>query len=333
MTVRVRPLLPAGRIAVSVVPPAHGWASPSAVVWLEYSDGFRAREVTGRDLAAATGAFEFDDLPPGRYAIVANNAPIIGRPGGTALPGGWATETVDVSPDGTTQSTLQLDRAVAISGRLAFDPLSSRTDLSTIGVSLVPISLPPPLARRLPGNVLDQTDFSGRFAVRNIPAGRYAIRIETAEGNWTATSVRLFGREVVDEPIEISTDLAAIEVTLFDRRSDLRGTVGTEDAAAQTARAVALFAKETRYWWPGSPRIRLAPIALGGTFEVDDLGPGTYLIAAGDFDPGEPWTEALLTSLRPLAAEIAIGRGERLIVDLQVRAGRTTASVKVPSGR
>jgi hypothetical protein len=334
LIIHLPPAATAGRIEGALAPAPDGLASNTSIVRLYAESGLGGEAIEGRSVSTVSSAFDFVNLPPGRYTIVANNAPVMGRAGGAVIPGSWATQTIEVEPGATVRAEVQLERALAINGRLNLNSGSRPTDREwTVGIALVPVDLPSPLARNLAGSLIDQISQSGRFVVHNIPAGRYAIRIDSVDGNWHATSVLLQGREVVDQPIDISTDLSSIEVTLFDRLSELRGTVQDAQVPATAARAVALFADDPRCWWTGSPRVRLEPIALGGTFEIPDLPSGRYFIVAGDFDAGEPWTEAQLTGLRASAAEITLGRGERLIVDLQVSAGRTAASVKAPASR
>ena len=317
-----------GQIDGTVVPPP-GRTIASGIdvrVFADENSGAQPRSVR------ATGAsFAIANLAAGRYTLVAHLSDTFGRGGIPEGGGGWGVATVDVNPGATTPATITLQPSLMIAGQVTVDSGLDGPPISRANIRLdvVPVDLPDALSRSLPGSVISRVNASGAFTMAGFPAGRYAIQAIFGERGRTifASSVRLTGREMVDEPILISdgATLGPIDVIVTDRFSDVEGAIA-KPARGET-RSVVLFSEEPRQWWPGSPRVRVEPIALGDRYLIHGVPAGRYLIAAAALEPGVAWTTADLERLRANAAPVVVSAGVRQVVTVDATSARATATL------
>lgn len=305
---------------------------------------------------AADGKFSYAAVPPGQYTINARlsaNAPV-GRAGGGAQPevfefvmasGGGQTittgpasrggtaywATAEVTADGTTQSnvTLALQPGMTVSGRLEFKGtrLAAPTDLTRVRVSLSPAPSATGfnVMTALPGA---QIDASGRFTITGVTPGRYLVSGSApapAGGgpglNWTLKSAIIKGRDVLDYPLEIAPndELADAVLTFTDATQNVSGVL--QDASGRPAPdyTIIVFAADKRYWTPQARRIRSTRPGTDGRFNVTNLPPGDYRIAAVvDIAQGEANDPAFLEQLVPASYAFTLAEGERKVQDLRI---------------
>jgi hypothetical protein len=148
------------------------------------------------------------------------------------------------------------------------------------------------------------------------------IPLEIASG-WYLKSVRVGGRETVDEPVDFGfgTDrIDDIELVLSSRGATVTGSLrGT----ARQPYSVAIFSTAPEHWFARSARVRLASAGPDGRFKVDSLPPGTYYAAAippvGDAGLRNWESVVSLDDLLPKATRITIDEGQTLDVTLTRR--------------
>jgi len=86
---------------------------------------------------------------------------------------------------------------------------------------------------------------------------------------------------------------------------------------------VLIFSQDRAQWLPPSRRVRAARPATDGSFEVPDLPPGDYLIAAVTRARPDEWEHpAFLARLVANAGRVTIAEGEQHVQDVRVASRR-----------
>ena len=245
------------------------------------------------------GQFTLDDVPPGSYVLTARLLPAtrISRPQEVV------SVPVLVSGEDVAGLTLVTRPRPMLSGRFVAAPGVSQP--LPVGLGVLPLS------QRLPVQRLLGLGERGTFEVL-APPEPFVLVIGQGLGGqlppgWSLSAIRLNGRDVTDETIEVTSD-ATIEVVLTDRATTVNGTVraGRGDDAANAS--VVVFPRDDSRWTYPSRAIRSARTDTSGRFEITGLPPGQrYLAAAVDYlVDGEEFDVALLDSLRPDAIGFAL---------------------------
>ena len=286
--------------------------------------------------AGPDGTFRFRQVTPGSYTLFARApaqpaAPVtagVVRPGlqGTQL---WATTMVSVAAD-VSGLTLTLRPPMTLSGRLRFDGVESKppANLTQLRVML----FPPGLRNVRSGVAIETIAFvppgtvraDGTFELANVVPGRYLLSVAgpaLENTNWWARAAMLGGRDLLDGEVEISgdTDLAGVEVTFTDRRSELSGTLQTGAGDAASDVFVIAYAADRRFWGPNARRVQAVRPGVDGKYAIKDLPAGEYLLAAvTDIDQNEWQDSAFLERLQPASIKVTIADGEKKTLDLRV---------------
>ncbi|HEX7781068.1 MAG TPA: hypothetical protein VF424_17595, partial [Vicinamibacterales bacterium] len=285
---------------------------------------------------------QFRQVTPGSYTLFgrapAQPAPAPGTPGIVtgivrAGPQGmqlWATIMVSVATD-VSGIALTLRPPLTLSGRVRFDGAESKppANLTQLRVTL----FPPSVLQNVRSGVAVRTiafvppgtvRADGTFELANVVPGRYVLSLSgpALEGTaWWARSAMLGGRDLLDGEIEISgdTDLAGVEVTFTDRRSELSGTLQTGAGEATSDVFVIAYAADRRFWGPNARRVQAVRPGVDGKYAIKDLPAGEYLLAAvTDIDQNEWQDPAFLERLQPASIKVTIADGEKKTLDLRV---------------
>lgn len=318
--------------------------------------------------AGQNGEFTFRNVIPGQYSVVARGVvrvpvpagaqtevPVGGRGGrgGGRGAGGAPPEVLwalaDLTVDGRDQTgvSLQLQRGMTISGRIAFDGQGAPpTDLTRIRVNLTPVGaqdvdfggIPPAMA-----------DAGGRFTMTGVPPGRYSLRgtipgafggagagsaqqagatpAGTTTVSWTLASSMAGGRDSLDFPLVISPggNVTDAIITFADKSTELAGTLQDATGIATSDYSIIVFPSDKQYWQPQSRRIQSVRPGTDGKFTVRNLPPGSYMIVAvTDVEPGEWYDPEFLSQLAAAAMRVTLGEGEKKTQDIRIAGGGFT---------
>lgn len=306
----ITPALPEGvsvQVALSPVDPALG-------------DAMR----TGSD---PTGVFRFQNVPPGRYHLLAQTlvrrtltafadgpAAASTRSGRALVPRAteppptlWAREEIMVSGEPEIDVRLVLGAPRTLSGRLVFD-MPQRQGSSALRVMLNPA--PGPTSLPIGGTLHAPVEAGGTFTIPNVVPGRYILR---ASGGLVRSSV-VEGQDTLDIPIEITGERditgAVVTVTSPDRQTTLWGRIADRSDEPLSNVTVVVAATDERYWVPGGRRVVVSRTDAWGQYRVGGLPPGSYTVApAHDLEDGEQFDPDLLRAIAARGGRVTLSEG------------------------
>jgi hypothetical protein len=271
--------------------------------------------------AGPGGTFTVNNVPPGRYLMVARTT------------GRWddlkvAIQPINVAGQNITGMVLTLMPGVSVSGNITVESSGTPapTDYSTIRIDVPDVDPLPNIGGPGPGGP-NQTggraDKNGAFEVDNLLPGRHYIRV-TAQSPWAVKSVTLSGRDISDMPFELKSGENAqnVSIVLTDRVTSLGGTVRDGMSNGVGGLTVIAFAQDEQYWHANSRLIQAARTTQTGAYIMKGLPPGDYLmIAVDDAQQGEWFDPAYLETLRGTAVHVSVNEGDSLTQDLKAPGG------------
>lgn len=271
--------------------------------------------------ARPDGGFTFNNVSPGRYALLAYTvaAPQV-QPGPTGPPRLqdsqklWGKTVVAVEGQPVVGATLTLQPGRTVAGHVMFE-MATPPDLTqprftaTLNV--------PPGAQSTGAALSAPIGPDGRFAITGVVPGKYILR---AGGGVLKSSI-INGQDTLDVPLDFTgeRDITDAMVTVTDKVTELSGTL--TDATGKPAFDYSILAVSTdpRFWAPGSRRIAIATLNLEGTYTFRSLPPGDYMVAAiSDLDPGGQYDHELLRSLAGASLRVTLTEGAKLSQNLRV---------------
>jgi hypothetical protein len=271
-----------------------------------------------------TGRFRFTGVLPGRYSI--NVIPSLDshrpRPGGPSVaPSEWGQVHVDVQDSNVENVRIEVRPGHTISGRLSW-PKGSTPPVGP-GQSLVIEAVP--LSGHEFGLVPTFTIQSdGTFTSSRLQPERYAIGVRRATG-WFAESIISAGAEVAGRFIDLSSDVAGVEIVLTQAPTVISGVVRNKDGQPTDNAFVLVYPASPSDWdtrsivlTPPNRFSRVRP-ERNGEYRIPGLPAGDYLVAAyvGPL-PAAGWQNAAtITDLRLRGSLIHLARGQAVTKDFQ----------------
>lgn len=275
----------------------------------------------------STGAFQFTGVLPGRYRLIARATVLTPSSAAGAGTTGvqttftlsgvfWALADLAIADSDVSGISLTLQTGLHLSGRVAFD-VRGRTvpsDPSSMGLRLTDAS---GTAAMTP---YGKVAADGSFEIANIAPGRYTMMLLPADSGWSLRSVVVDGRDILDEPLEVSAgDISGALVTLTDRHTELSGMLQSATNTPASDYFVVVFSRDRVYWRPGARRVQFTRPGTDGRFVFRDLPAGDYLIAAlTDMEPSDLLDPSFIERLIPAAASVHLNDGETKIQNLQL---------------
>ena len=119
---------------------------------------------------------------------------------------------------------------------------------------------------------------------------------------------------------DINADAAnELVLTYTDRPARLRGEVTAPRGQQSSDYFIVVLPADRSLWQPGSRRIWHLRTAQDGSYDVPNLRPGDYLIAAlADLDPEDLYKMSFLETLAGNAAKISLAEGQTLVQNLKI---------------
>jgi hypothetical protein len=298
-------------------------------------------EANGPDLEVATaacaadGRFSFSGVAAGRYSLVLTWTPPApppgvrsGPPAGPEIPPPppadpalWARMPVTVTNANITGVQLALHQGSTVSGHVVFDAggpppaglEAANLRLEPVGAPLIPA---PPVQ---PARVM--VDANGRIVSASITPGRYLLRATPARG-WTVESATTGDRDIVDDPIDIRSNIVDLVLTLTDRPLGTISGLALSGGQPATDASVVVFpanANQRRDTSVSARRLRAIRAQVTGAFAIGNLPPGDYLALALDADPPAGWQNPpQLEAWEKLATRVTVALGEVQRLNLEV---------------
>ena len=259
-------------------------------------------------------------MQAGRYVVVAS---ALEAPSGDAIERLWATHTIDVDARAPVEIAIALGPGALMEGRLVFEGATGQ-------VGELPETWLWPLDGDRPDGILPFggtviTRPSGEFTVSGIAPGRYVLHVRrdgsSQVAGWSIKRVVVGGQDVADLPMDLRAGdrLSDVEIVMSNRASELAGTLTDTDGRVRFDVTLVAFSADSRYWWTGTRRMRLARPDTSGFYLVRGLPAGEYLLAAvtGPL-PGEPSDPQWLAGLTAGAVTVLVTDEGRTVQDLRV---------------
>jgi hypothetical protein len=275
--------------------------------------------------------FRMTGVAPGHYRLFARS---FGAPGtsGTIMSSGgvlpsvdssgpvlWAETEIDIGGVDLSGITLMLQRAPRIAGRLQYEAGRPRlADASAVRLTLTPASVDAG-GNGLTSPIVTAVNRDGTFEFSAVIPGRYQLTATTPDGWWMRAAV-VNGIDTLDSGLPVGpADLANLALLFSDRRPAIAGTLTLAGGRPAPDYVIVAFAADRAMWRAPSRRVRSTRPSTSGAFEIADLPPGSYYLAAlTDVDPADLEDSAFLESMIASAVTVVVAEGERKIQDLRI---------------
>lgn len=258
----------------------------------------------------ANGRVTVPALAPGRYLFLGRSTAAA-----PADPPLWMRSEVEV---GTTDAevAVTLNHGPKVSGAIIADSGSQAWS----GVLVTLVSLPD-IPGTSTGNVGTRTAADGSFEFAYVPAGRYSLTATLPNGAKLASAM-LDGKDILDYPLEVRDghDVTGLRARISASPTNISGRVVDQLGRPSPEFSVVVFAAEPELRRASTRRNSgLVKIASDGTYTVDNLPPGDYLLAViVDADPRQLQDRSFLEQVALGAIPLRLTEGQRVVQDLKV---------------
>jgi hypothetical protein len=232
----------------------------------------------------------------------------------------FARTPVTVGETDLTNLIVTLEQAVTLSGVVSPDvpPVTFRGGvLPGRRLFLEPADPNSGLVSRNSGEL----DSSGAFVIDEVAPGSYFLRttVETA-----IRSIRVGGRELIDEPIDVAGNVAGLTISRTEGAS-IHGDVRAGDSRASVRTTVIYFPSDRQLWsqvWSKSPRFGSVYVNTDGTYDTYRFLPGGeyYVVALPHDVTFDEWRDAaFLDAATRVATTVRVDWAQRVQQHLQVQ--------------
>jgi hypothetical protein len=160
--------------------------------------------------SAANGRFQFPDIEPGAYTLVAQTVSPAPPNPAARLPRAWGRLDVSVRPESTVDLRLETDAGRSVSGKLVYPSPRPAGTSPEIGIALrVASPTTYPVFSQPPTTVVRP---DGTFELTGVAPGRYYLDIDSA----AVASMEFDGRNLFGLPLEVEEDkdISGIQITM-----------------------------------------------------------------------------------------------------------------------
>jgi len=293
------------RVSGSVVNGMTGQPAVRAALMLLPRRGTIATGSWLRAAASSAGSFEFRDMAPGSYELVAS-AP--NSPEGRIA----VSASVEVGRGDVDDVTLVLQPQLSINGRVTIDSFDSANfNLRGIRVELRREPYTPELLIVMPSVGAD-----GTFTFTDVTPGDYQLKVNTAGLKGYIKSARFGAIDALDPPFHIGGP-GQFDIIIGVNAGSLDGTV-FEDSQTPFPGATAVLV-------PDPPRRRRFDLYYpsssdtSGRLHLDGVAPGDYRLFAWQDVPADAWQDPdFLRLYEDRGRPVHIGEGSRERVELRL---------------
>jgi hypothetical protein len=223
----------------------------------------------------ADGSFTIRNVRPGAYYLMADSR----GPQQSRLTGRVA---VDVAGDDVTNVRARLTPPNTISGTVMPDKTDSSLSLKQVRLNFVSAA---PGGR---GNQQQRVDVAddGKFQ-GTLSTDTYTVEVQGAPTDYYLKAVRLSGRELPDNVLDLSFTGAQLDVVIANDSGSITGTVQRPNAdVVQNARVTVIPASSNR-----RDLYKSANSGADGTFTISNMPPGTYKVFAWEEVEQNAWMD------------------------------------------
>jgi hypothetical protein len=301
---------------------------------------------TAVSLTDASGRFTFLGVPAGQYTLRAHRVPrpeagrpvaidgmgIVGgvaaaapamRPGASAGagPGLFAEMPISVSGAPITDLQLMLRTGPRVSGVIQFEggaPRPTPQRLQAVSINLGGID-----SRSTIPSQATRADSEGRFSTTGHPPGRYMFNVTSPGPEWTLKSVMAGGVNLLEEPLQLETDLGGVVVTFIDRFAEVSGSVQVASNRSDPDEPISilLFPADLQRWIAAGMfprRAATTTMAKTGAFQMRVPVPGDYVLVAIGQDAVAELRPELYAALARVGTRVTIVEGEKKSLSLSL---------------
>jgi hypothetical protein len=244
------------------------------------------------------GSFSLADIPPGDYVLHA-----IGERGPGVAPE-FGAEYITVGEQDAPPLTIRTTPGATLEGRFVAEGRSTLPlRAQVLHAAPLDVDRSPPDGRGPEGLAVHD---DGRFYLTGL-FGPMRLTYPAPSG-WYLKAVTIGGVDVTDRPFDfgfVEEIFPNAEVVLSNAGARITGSVADAAARRATEFVVLAFSTNRADWFTGSRHLKRAVTGANGSFDVDDLPPGEYFIAAIDALPRGDWQS-------PEALDLLVQRAERV---------------------
>jgi hypothetical protein len=256
------------------------------------------------------GSFELTDVPPGDYVLQA-----LGERAPGVAPE-FGSEYITVAEHNAPPLTIRTAPGATLEGRFSSE---SRTAMPMRAQALHAAPLDsdrsPPDGRGPEGLAVHD---DGRFYLTGL-FGPMRLTYPAPAG-WYLKSITIGGVDATDQSFDFGFGdqvFSDAEIVLSNTGASIDGTVSDVADRRGAEFAVVAFSVNRANWFADSRHIRWATARPDGSFEVRDLPPGDYFVAALDAQPPGDWQAADgLDVLVQRASRVTVREGQARTVTL-----------------
>jgi protocatechuate 3,4-dioxygenase beta subunit len=262
------------------------------------------------------GVFEFPNVPPGEYVVVAERTR-----SNPSSEGEYGSTLVNVVDADVTNLIVQMSAGSSIAGRFTFDTNDQTPHPQVGAIALSAVGVDPD---QTPSSVASaEITENWTFTMTGINGPR-RLDLSRVPAEWMLKEVRARGTDITDRAIMFGRkdqSLTDVEVVLTHRITDLGGRIVDESGRAAGGAHVIVFSTDRARWYPASRFLREVTVGQDGLYRLVGLPSGSYYAASVPRLPvesEEAWQDPeFLDTLAFRATTVMLGEGQREALNLK----------------
>jgi hypothetical protein len=251
---------------------------------------------------ARDGSFTTAAIPPGRYRLVTTHS----QNGETSY---GISQNVDITGADVEGLRLVLRRTLSVSGRASIAKDDRMSELSGIRIDLKRADL------KITVSNVDASsatlDSTGMFNVTGLMPGRYSIEITlpaVVKDKFWPVSALIGGRDALDSYLDVGANLKDLHLLFAPHLTSVSGVLSHKNGTPAPEYSITVFPRDEELR-SAKRRVQTVPVGFDGLFQIKDLPPGEYLVAAMGVLPGDEVQPTFLNALVSRAVPLIVTQG------------------------